>query len=415
MAKRKMTPTPAENIAKQIMETYKPQSAQEIQDVVKQIFAPIFEAALQGEMDNHLGYANHEHSEQDSSNSRNGFSTKKLKTSMGEVPIRIPRDRESSFNPQIVKKHQRDVSAIEDKVLAMYARGMSQRDISATIEDIYGFEMSHEQISHITDCVMEEVREWQTRALKPFYPFIFVDCLYVSLRTEQGIRQSAVHVILAYDTEGRKDVLGLWINETESKHVWMQIFDELKARGIEEIGFLSMDGVSGLEDGARAIFPQVVVQRCIVHLIRNSVRYIPRKEWSRFTKDLKLIYGAVNVKQARERFEQFKKDWANYPGAVSVWESNFTHVEQLFNYGSAVRKVMYTTNAIESVNSSFRKVTKKGSFPNKDAVFKILYLRVLELYKKWNKHRLQNWAMIRNQLLADEHMAKLMKHYDVIY
>lgn len=195
----------------------------------------------------------------------------------------------------------------------------------------------------------------------------------------------------------------------------MQIFDELKARGIEEIGFLSMDGVSGLEDGARAIFPQVVVQRCIVHLIRNSVRYIPRKEWSRFTKDLKLIYGAVNVKQARERFEQFKKDWANYPGAVSVWESNFTHVEQLFNYGSAVRKVMYTTNAIESVNSSFRKVTKKGSFPNEDAVFKILYLRVLELYKKWNKHRLQNWAMIRNQLLADEHMAKLMKHYDVIY
>ena len=415
MAKRKMTPTPAENIAKQIMETYKPQSAQEIQDVVKQIFAPIFEAALQGEMDNHLGYANHERSEQDSSNSRNVFSTKKLKTSMGEVPIRIPRDRESSFNPQIVKKHQRYVSAIEDKVLAMYARGMSQRDISATIEDIYGFEMSHEQISHITDCVMEEVREWQTRALKPFYPFIFVDCLYVSLRTEQGIRQSAVHVILAYDTEGRKDVLGLWINETESKHVWMQIFDELKARGIEEIGFLSMDGVSGLEDGARAIFPQVVVQRCIVHLIRNSVRYIPRKEWSRFTKDLKLIYGAVNVKQARERFEQFKKDWANYPGAVSVWESNFTHVEQLFNYGSAVRKVMYTTNAIESVNSSFRKVTKKGSFPNKDAVFKILYLRVLELYKKWNKHRLQNWAMILNQLLADERMAKLMKHYDVIY
>ena len=415
MAKRKMTPTPAENIAKQIMETYKPQSAQEIQDVVKQIFAPIFEAALQGEMDNHLGYANHERSEQDSSNSRNGFSTKKLKTSMGEVPIRIPRDRESSFNPQIVKKHQRDVSAIEDKVLAMYARGMSQRDISATIEDIYGFEMSHEQISHITDCVMEEVREWQTRALKPFYPFIFVDCLYVSLRTEQGIRQSAVHVILAYDTEGRKDVLGLWINETESKHVWMQIFDELKARGIEEIGFLSMDGVSGLEDGARAIFPQVVVQRCIVHLIRNSVRYIPRKEWSRFTKDLKLIYGAVNVKQARERFEQFKKDWANYPGAVSVWESNFTHVEQLFNYGSAVRKVMYTTNAIESVNSSFLKGTKKGALPYEGYVCEILYLEGVVRDNKRNRNRLQNWAMIRNQLLADERMAKLMKHYDVIY
>lgn len=415
MAKRKLTPTPAQNIAKQIIETYQPQSAKEVQDVVKKIFAPIFEAALQGEMDNHLGYANYKRTDKESSNSRNGFSDKKLKTSMGEVPIRVPRDRESSFEPQIVKKHQRDVSGIEDKVLAMYARGMSQRDISATIEDIYGFEMSHEQISHITDCVMEEVREWQTRALKPFYPFVFVDCLYVSLRTEQGIRQSAVHVILAYDAEGRKDVLGLWINETESKHAWMQIFDELKARGVEEIGFLSMDGVSGLEDGARAIFPQVVVQRCIVHLIRNSVRYVPRKEWAHFTKELKLIYGAVNAKQARERFEQFKKDWAKYPGAVAVWENNFTHVEQLFNYGSAVRKVMYTTNAIESVNSSFRKVTKKGSFPNAEAVFKILYLRILELYKKWNKHRMQNWALIRNQLLADDRMAKLMERYDVIY
>jgi putative transposase len=304
MAKRKLTPTPAQNIAKQIIETYQPQSAKEVQDVVKKIFAPIFEAALQGEMDNHLGYANHKRTDKESSNSRNGFSDKKLKTSMGEVPIRVPRDRESSFEPQIVKKHQRDVSGIEDKVLAMYARGMSQRDISATIEDIYGFEMSHEQISHITDCVMEEVQEWQTRALKPFYPFVFVDCLYVSLRTEQGIRQSAVHVILAYDAEGRKDVLGLWINETESKHAWMQIFDELKARGVKEIGFLSMDGVSGLEDGARAIFPQVVVQRCIVHLIRNSVRYVPRKEWAHFTKELKLIYGAVNAKQARERFNR---------------------------------------------------------------------------------------------------------------
>ena len=218
MAKRKMIPTPADNIAKQIMETYQPQDAQEIQDVVKRIFAPIFEAALKGEMQNHLGYADH----------------------------------------------------------------------------------------------------------------------------------------------------------------------------------LSMDGVTGLEDGARAIFPQVVVQRCIVHLVRNSIRYIPRKDWSRFTKDLKAIYGAVNARQARERFEQFQKDWAGYPGAVAVWQNNFTHVEQLFSYGSAVRKVMYTTNAIESVNSSFRKVTKKGSFPNEDAVFKLLYLRVQELYQKWSGRRIPNWALVRN-------------------
>lgn len=414
MAKRKMIPTPADNIAKQIMETYQPQDAQEIQDVVKRIFAPIFEAALKGEMQNHLGYADHEHTVS-GGNARNGYSEKTLKTTLGEVPIHVPRDRQGTFEPQIVKKHQRDVSSIEGKVLALYGRGMSQRDIAATVEDIYGFKMSHEQISHITDCIMEQVKEWRNRPLKPFYPFVFVDCLYVSLRTERGIQQTAVHVVLSYDMDGRKDVLGLWINEVESKHAWMQVFDELKSRGLEAIGFLSMDGVTGLEDGARAIFPQVVVQRCIVHLVRNSIRYIPRKDWSRFTKDLKAIYGAVNARQARERFEQFQKDWAGYPGAVAVWQNNFTHVEQLFSYGSAVRKVMYTTNAIESVNSSFRKVTKKGSFPNEDAVFKLLYLRVQELYQKWAGRRIPNWALVRNQLLMDERMAKLMEHYDTTY
>ena len=411
MAKRKMTPTPADNIAKQIMEAYHPQDAQDIQDVVKRIFAPIFEAALKGEMQNHLGYASHARTDS-SDNARNGYSEKTLKTTLGEISIHVPRDRQGSFEPQIVKKHQRDVSSIEGKILALYGRGMSQRDIASTVEDIYGFKVSHEQISHITDCILEEVHDWQRRPLKPCYPFVFVDCLYVSLRTERGVQQSAVHVILAYDTEGCKDVLGLWINEVESKHAWMQIFDELKARGLKEIGFLSMDGVTGLEDGAKAIFPQVVVQRCIVHLIRNSIRYIPRKEWGRFTKELKAIYGAVNVKQARERFEQFCQDWAGYPGAVAVWKNNFTHVEQLFSYGSAVRKIMYTTNAIESGNSSFRKVTKKGSFPNEDAVFKLLYLRVQELYAKWDGRKIPNWALVRNQLLMDERMAKLIECYD---
>ena len=406
-----MTPTPADNIAKQIMEAYHPQDAQDIQDVVKRIFAPIFEAALKAEMQNHLGYASHARTDS-SDNARNGYSEKTLKITLGEIPIHVPRDRQGSFEPQIVKKHQRGISSIEGKILALYGRGMSQRDIASTVEDIYGFKVSHEQISHITDCILEEVHDWQRRPLKPFYPFVFVDCLYVSLRTERGVQQSAVHVILAYDTEGCKDVLGLWINEVKSKHAWMQIFDELKARGLKEIGFLSMDGVTGLEDGAKAIFPQVVVQRCIVHLIRNSIRYIPRKEWGRFTKELKAIYGAVNVKQARERFEQFCQDWAGYPGAVAVWKNNFTHVEQLFSYGSAVRKIMYTTNAIESVNSSFRKVTKKGSFPNEDAVFKLLYLRVQELYAKWDGRKIPDWALVRNQLLMDERMAKLIECYD---
>ena len=409
--RKKSTPTPGEQIAQQILANYDLKNAQDVQDALKQIFGPIFEAVLNGEMQNHLGYEKNGHP-QDPTNVRNGYSQKTLKTSLGEVPIRIPRDRQSRFEPQIVKKHQRDVTSIEGKVLAIYARGMSQRDIAATIEDIYGFELSHEQISNITDCVMEEVERWRTRPLKPFYPFSFVDCIYVSMRTEHGIRQVAVYVMLAYATNGYKDVLGLWINETENKHVWMQIFDELKARGIENLGILSTDGVSGLEEGAKAIFPNITVQRCIVHLIRNSIRYIPRKQWSNFTKQLKNIYGAINIEQARKAFKQFKQEWQNYPGAVAVWENNYQHVEQLFSYGSDVRKVMYTTNAIESVNASFRKVTKKSAFPNENAVFKIFYLRILELYKKWNSHSMANWAIVRNQLLIDERMGTLMKKYD---
>ena len=415
MAKRKQTPnTPGEQIAQQILSHYDLKDAQDVQNVMKQIFGPIFESMLKGEMKNHLGYERNERAA-GCDNARNGYSEKTLKTSLGEVPIRVPRDRQGTFEPQVVKKYQKDVSSIESKVLAMYARGMSQRDIADTIEDIYGFEMSHEQISNITDCVLEEVDRWRTRPLKPFYPFAFVDCIYVSMRTERGVQQVAVYVMLAYDTNGYKDVLGLWINETESKHAWMQIFDELKARGVQELGFLSMDGVAGLEEGAKAIFPQVVAQRCIVHLIRNSVRYIPRKSWGAFTKQLKAVYGAVNAEAARQAFSELQKEWSAYPGAIAVWENNFKHVEQRFNYGSAVRKVMYTTNAIESVNSRFRKVTKKGSFPNDMAVYKIFYLRILELYKKWENHRGQNWAMVRNQLLIDDRMAKLMERYDIDY
>lgn len=247
----KRSPSPGEKIAQQILDTYEINDAQDVQNVLKQIFGPIFESMLKGEMKNHLGYEKNERTGTAHENARNGYSSKTIKTSLGEVPIQVPRDREGSFEPQIIKKHQKDVTSIEGKVLAMYARGMSQRDIAATIEDIYGFQMSHEQISTITDCVMEEVDQWRNRPLEPFYPFVFVDCIYVSLRNERSVQREAVYVMLAYDVNGCKDVLGLWINESESKHTWMQIFDELKARGAENIGFLSMDGVSGLEEGLR--------------------------------------------------------------------------------------------------------------------------------------------------------------------
>lgn len=403
---------PGAEIAQEIINKYQPKTVEDMQDALKEIFGPMFQAMLDGEMEDHLGYKNNDRGEKPSTNRRNGYSAKTLKTSYGEVPVKVPRDRESTFEPEIIPKHQTDVSSIENKVLAMYARGMSQRDIAATIDDIYGFKMSHEQISIITDRVLDELEAWQNRPLEAFYPFVFVDCLYVSLHKDYEVKECAVYTILGYNINGRKDVVGIWLNDTESKHTWMQIFDELKARGIQDIGFISMDGVSGLEEGARAIFKNVVVQRCIVHLIRNSIKYVPSKDYKPFTAQLKKVYGAPSLKACQAEFERFKQAWTQYPGAVAVWERNFAHVEQLFNYGSAVRKIMYTTNAIESVNSSFRKVTKKGSFPNENALFKLLYLRVQELYKKWNHRPLANWAMVRNQLLLDKRLGVLFEKYD---
>lgn len=410
-SRKKKENTAGAAIARKIIEEYQPQNAEDMQDALKDIFGPMFEAMLQGEMDAHLGYASNDHGRKNTTNRRNGYTHKNVKTAYGDIAIDMPRDREASFTPQVIPKRTRDVSGIEDKVLSMYARGMSQRDIAETIEDIYGFEISHETVSNITDRVMGQAEEWQNRPLKKFYTFLFVDCLYVSIRHEMETKNCAVYVILGYDVDGVKDILGIWIGETEGKHYWMQIFDEIKARGVEDVLFISMDGVSGLEEGAKSIFKDVVVQRCIVHLIRNSIRYIPSKEYKNFTAQLKKVYGAPSVKAAKAEFERFRQAWSRYPGAVDVWVRNWKYVEQLFNYGSAVRKILYTTNAIEAVNSSFRKVTKKGSFPNEDAVRKALYLRVVELYKKWNGRPVANWALVRNQLSMDDRaQARILKY-----
>lgn len=400
------------SIAQAIINEYQPKNAEEMQDALKDIFGPMFEAMLQGEMDSHLGYESNDHGPKSTSNRRNGYINKTVKSAYGDIPIEVPRDRDASFEPQAIPKHTRDVSGIEDKVLSMYAKGMSQRDIADTIEDIYGFEISHDTISNITDRVIETANEWQSRPLKKFYTFLFVDCLYVSIRKEMETKNCAVYVILGYDVNGIKDILGIWIGESEGKHYWMQIFDEIKARGVEDILFISMDGVSGLEEGAKSIFKDAVVQRCIVHLIRNSIKYIPSKDYKAYTTQLKKVYGAASMKAAEAEFERFKQAWNQYPGAVDVWVRNWSHVEQLFNYGSAVRKVMYTTNAIEAVNSSFRKVTKKGSFPNEDAVRKALYLRITELYKKWNGRPVSNWALVRNQLAMDDKIQSRILKYE---
>ncbi len=399
-------------IAKAILEEYQPKTREDMQDAMKDVFGPIFEAMLQGEMESHLGYESNSHDFKDTENRRNGYADKTVKTTYGDLPIKVPRDRNATFEPEIIPKRTKDVSGIEDKVLAMYARGMSQRDIATTVEDIYGFNISHETISEITDRVIEHVEEWQNRPLKKFYAFLFVDCMYVSIKKEYETKSYAVYTILGYDVNGVKDILGIWLNETESKHTWMQIFDEIKNRGVEDILFISMDGVSGLEEGAKSIFKNTVVQRCMVHMIRNSIKYVPSKDYKAFTSQLKKVYGAASLKAAEAEFEKFKQAWSSYHGAVDVWVRNWKHVEQLFNYGSAIRKVMYTTNPIESVNSSFRKVTKRGAFPNENALLKLLYLRITELYKKWSGRPVSNWALVRNQLSMNSEIQNRISLYE---
>lgn len=410
MTRKKRDPK-KQALAQAILETYHPSSVEDMNEALKDIFGPLFEAMLKGEMNNHLGYDSNDKGPKKNENRRNGYGNKTLKTSYGEVDIEVPRDRDATFEPTIIPKRQRDVSEIENKVLAMYARGMSQRDISSTIEDIYGFKVSHEMISDITDAVLPEVEEWRNRPLKKCYAFVFVDCLYVTIRSDYEVKECAVYVILGYDLQGKKEILGIWLSENESKNYWMQIFDEIKARGVEDIFFISMDGVSGLEAGAKAIFPSVVVQRCIVHLIRNSIKYVPTKDYKRFTQSLKKVYGAPSLKVAKTAFETFCNEWVNYPGAVDVWKRNFSHVEQLFDYGTAVRKIMYTTNAIEAINSSFRKVTKKGAFPNENALYKLLYLRIKELEKKWESGHINNWSMVLNQLMVNDKFKDRINKY----
>ncbi|WP_210142234.1 IS256 family transposase [Staphylococcus sp. GDY8P57P] len=401
MARKKRDPKSVE-LANRIIAEYAPESVEDMENALKDVFGPMFEAMLQGEMNNHLGYSSNDKSDKITENRRNGYGNKTLNTTKGNIEINVPRDRDASFEPQLIKKRQRDVSEIEDKVISMYAKGMSQRDISSTIEDIYGFSVSHEMISDITDAVIPEMEEWQTRPLEKCYTFVFVDCLYTKIRTEYEIKEYAVYTILGYTIDAKKQIQGSWLNETESKHKWMQIFDEIKARGVEDIFFLSMDGVSGLESGVKAIFPKTIVQRCIVHLVRNSIKYVPSKDYKAFTSSLRKVYGATSLKACHTAFEAFKQQWSQYPGAVDVWKRNFTHVEQLFDYGSNIRKIMYTTNAVESIHSSYRKVTKKGAFPNENALLKLLFIRTKELQKKWSTGYIPNWSMVMNQLLLHD-------------
>ena len=398
MAKKKRNPANAAAIA-HIFENYEIKSVLDIQEALKDMFGGAMEQMLAGELDSHLGYGRHENATQ-TTNRRNGASSKIVRSQLGELEIDIPRDREASFEPQLVPKHQKDVSGIEDRVLAMYAKGQSQRDITATIQDIYGFNISPETVSKITDRIIPLVQEFRNRAMKKFYPFVFVDAMYTPVKTETGAGQKALYNMIGIDVDGCKDVLGFWLSEDESSRQWIQILEEIKQRGVEDILFISLDGLKGLEDAIKTIYPQTTTQRCIVHLMRNSTRYIPRKRWAEFAKDIKAVYKAVSLDEAAVLFESFQTKWAADQSAVKVWSKNWDAVARLFELPAAIRKIIYTTNTIESYHNQLRKVTNgKGSFPSEMALFKLIYLRINEIRRTWDRP-IQNWGQVLNQLVV---------------
>lgn len=383
-----------------IQDEYDIKSASDIEAALLDMFGGFIEQALEAELDQHLGYSRYDFRHKSTSNTRNGRKPKTIQTRLGETTVQAPRDREGSFQPQIVPKRQTNVIGIEDKILSLYAKGLSTRDISKTLEEIYGFETSHETISAVTDKVIPLIQEWQQRPLEPVYPIIYLDALHVKMRDGISASNKAVYCVIGVSLEGRKDVLSLSIGEAESASYWMSLLDELKARGVQDICIACVDGLSGFKQAIQAVFPHALVQRCLVHLIRQSTKFVSYQDRKSFCYDLKQIYQAISQSAAEQAFKTFKEKWNRLvPLAVRVWENNIEEVYQLFKFPKEIRKMIYTTNAIESYNSQLRKVLKgKGAFPNETSVMKLIYLQTIEVTKKWQR-QISNWSQILNQLL----------------
>ena len=389
----------SQSLLRQLIELYQPKSVSDIQEMLKALFAGTMEDMLKAELDSELGYKKNSQEAKTTDNRRNGSYPKTVTSSMGEIELNIPRDRKGEYEPELIPKGSHDVSELEEKVLSLYAKGTSDRDISDVVNDIYGFKLSHETISNIVDRVQPRVIEWQNRKLEKVYPFVYMDALMVNMKSENKSDKYAVYSIIGVNCEGKKDCFGFWIGENEGTHQWLSIFDELKARGVEKLGFVCIDGLAGLEEAITNTFPNAIVCRCMVHLVRNSTKYIPTKHRKEFCADLKAIYGAVSISEAENALAVLNEKWKKqYPSAVRVWNDNFIYVQRIFDYPSEIRKMIYTTNAIESFNSALRKVTeRKAAFPNEMAVMKILYLRTQDVVKKWTMPY-PNWGVIRGML-----------------
>jgi putative transposase len=372
-------------------------TADDVNGLLKQVTKAVLERALQGEMREHLGYAKHDPAGDNSGNSRNGVTRKMLKGDFGEIDLETPRDRNGEFEPQIVKKSQTRWTGFDDKILSMYARGMTTREIQGHLEEMYQIEVSPSLISEVTDGVIEQARAWQNRPLDAFYGIVFLDALYVKMRHEGRVENRAVYVALGIDLNGRKDVLGLWTSASEGAKFWLNVLTELRNRGVRDIYLVCVDGLKGFPQAIESIFPKAQVQLCIVHLVRASMNYVTWKDRKKVVADLKPVYKAVTADEAERQLSEFEAKWPKYPAIARLWREQWERVIPFFAFPEEVRKVVYTTNAVESLHMSLRKIIKtRGSFPSEEAAFKLLYLALTKVVAKWET--VQSWKQMLNYL-----------------
>jgi putative transposase len=366
--------------------------------LLKQLTKQLLERAMAAEMTAHVGYEKHDVTGNNTGNSRNGASAKTIKGSFGTMPIEVPRDRNGTFEPQIIEKHQTRFLGFDENIISLYARGLSTREIQQNLEEIYHVEVSPALISNVTDEVIEEVKAWQNRQLDEVYPILYMDAIQFKVRDSGHVKNKAVYLAIGVTMEGLKEVLGLWIAQTEGAKFWLQVVTELKNRGVKDIFIACVDGLKGFPEAIESVFPQTVVQLCIVHLVRHALNYVSWKERKEVARDLKTIYTSATDVEAEQRLAEFGVKWdAKYPMIAKSWRSNWTRVIPFFAHPLEIRRVIYTTNAIESLNMSLRKVTKaRGSFPNDEAVFKLLYLALRNIAKKWTMP-VQDWKAALNR------------------
>ena len=358
------------------------------------------EAALNAELEEHLGYSKHEH--HDSFNSRNGHTPKTLKTEDGEFELLTPRDRNGTFEPQLVKKYQTRLTSMDDKILSLYAKGMTTRDIAALFKELYGADVSPTLISKVTDAVTERVIEWQSRPLEAIYPIVYLDCIVVKIRQDKQVINKAIYLALGVNLEGHKELLGMWISENEGAKFWLNVLTELQNRGIKDILIACIDGLKGFAEAINAVFPSTKIQLCIVHMVRNSVKYVPWKDYKAVTADLKLIYQSVTEDEALLALEHFAKRWdEKYPQISRSWNAHWHNLNTLFSYPADIRKAIYTTNAIESLNSVIRKAVKKRKlFPSDASAKKVVYLAIIDASKKWTMP-IRDWRPALNRFMIE--------------